>query len=111
MGILFIPMRKRPTSIGILVGMGAFVVLALVIMFSAGNARAAGVAPLIGRFIFKFHPAINLGACGGARTSTASAAMVSDAAKSDVPMLGYAVPYAINASLMAMLGMLIVLLY
>jgi AspT/YidE/YbjL antiporter-like protein len=69
------------------------------------------LAPLIGRFIFKFHPAINLGACGGARTSTASAAMVADAAKSEVPMLGYAVPYAINASLMAMLGMLIVLLY
>ena len=69
------------------------------------------LAPLIGRFIFKFHPAINLGACGGARTSTASAAMVSDTAKSDVPMLGYAVPYAINASLMAMLGMVIVLIY
>jgi len=69
------------------------------------------LAPLIGRFIFKFHPAINLGVCGGARTSTASAAMVADAAKSDVPMLGYAVPYAINASLMAMLGMLIVLIY
>ncbi len=69
------------------------------------------LAPLIGRFIFKFHPAINLGACGGARTNTASAAMVADMAKSDIPMLGYAVPYAINASLNAMLGMVIVLIY
>ncbi len=69
------------------------------------------LAPLIGRFIFKFHPAINLGACGGARTSTASVAMVADVAKSDVPMVGYTVPYAINASLNAMLGLVIVLIY
>jgi hypothetical protein len=191
MGKLIIQRRKRPAAARVLVGMGAFVVLALVVMLSAGNAEAAGVGPhptklsgdednsgillaakdtpkadasakdarasggkaakdlkadkvkapagpppskfwivntmranptlvifltlavgyYIGRFIFKFHPAINLGACGGARTSTASAAMVADAAKSEIPMLGYAVPYAINASLMAMLGMVIVLLY
>ena len=69
------------------------------------------LAPLIGRFIFKFHPALNLGACGGARTSTASVAMVGDVAKSNIPMLGYTVPYAINGTLMAMLGMVIVLIY
>ena len=69
------------------------------------------LAPLIGRFIFKFHPALNLGCCGGARTSTASVAMVADVAKSDVPMVGYTVPYAINASLNAMLGLVIVLIY
>ena len=34
------------------------------------------LAPLIGKYIFKFHPAINLGCCGGARTSTASVGMV-----------------------------------
>jgi putative transport protein len=69
------------------------------------------LAPLIGKYIFKFHPAINLGVCGGSRTSTASVAMVSDVAKSDIPMLGYTVPYAINGTLMAMLGMVIVLIY
>ena len=68
-------------------------------------------APLIGKYIFKFHPAINLGVCGGARTSTASVAMVSDVAKSDIPMLGYTVPYAVNGTLMALLGMVIVLIY
>ena len=66
---------------------------------------------MIGRFIFKFHPAINLGACGGARTNTASTAMVVDMAKSGVPMLGYTVPYAVNVTLNAMLGMVIVLIY
>jgi putative transport protein len=69
------------------------------------------LAPLIGKYIFKFHPAINLGVCGGSRTSTASVAMVSDVAKSDIPMLGYTVPYAVNGTLMALLGMVIVLIY
>ena len=49
------------------------------------------LAPLIGKYIFKFHDAINLGACGGGRTSTASVAMVGDVAKSNIQMLGYTV--------------------
>ena len=68
------------------------------------------LAPLIGKYIFKFDPAINLGACGGARTSTASAGMVADAAKSSVPMLGYTVPYAVSNTLLTLWGMIVVLL-
>lgn len=58
-----------------------------------------------------FNPAINLGVCAGARTNTASAAMVADVAKREVPMLGYTVPYAVDATLMPLLGILIVLIY
>ena len=43
------------------------------------------IAPYIGKYISKFHDAINLGCCGGARTSTASVAMVGDVAKSNIP--------------------------
>lgn len=68
------------------------------------------LAPLIGKYIFKFDPAINLGCCGGARTSTASAAMVADVAKSNVPMLGYTVPYAVSNTLLTLWGMVVVLL-
>jgi putative transport protein len=68
------------------------------------------VAPLIGKYIFKFHPAINLGCCGGARTSTASVAMVGDVAKSNIPMLGYTVPYAVSNTLLTLWGMVIVLM-
>ncbi len=68
------------------------------------------LAPLIGKYIFRFDPAINLGCCGGARTSTASVAMVAEAAKSNVPMLGYTVPYAISNTLLTMWGMVMVLL-
>ena len=68
-------------------------------------------APLIGKYLFKFHPAINLGVCGGARTSTASVAMVGDVAKSNIPMLGYTVPYAVSNTLLTLFGMVIVLIY
>ena len=68
------------------------------------------VAPILGKVLFKFDPAINLGCCGGARTSTASVAMVSEVAKSNVPMLGYTVPYAVSNTLLTLWGLVIVLL-
>jgi putative transport protein len=68
------------------------------------------LAPLIGKYIFRFDDAINLGCCGGARTSTASVAMVGEIAKSDVPMLGYTVPYAVGNTLLTLWGLVIVLL-
>lgn len=68
------------------------------------------LAPLIGKYVFRFDPAINLGCCGGARTSTASVAMVGESAKSDVPMLGYTVPYAVSNTLLTLWGLVIVLL-
>src|SRR5690625_966003 len=68
------------------------------------------LAPLIGKYLFRFDPAINLGCCGGARTSTASVAMVAEAAKSNVPMLGYTVPYAVSNTLLTLWGMVIILL-
>jgi putative transport protein len=68
------------------------------------------LAPLIGKYIFRFHPAINLGCCGGARTSTASVAMVGDVANSNIPMLGYTVPYAVSNTLLTLWGMVIVLM-
>lgn len=68
------------------------------------------LAPLIGKYIFRFDPAINLGCCGGARTSTASVAMLADVAKSNVPMLGYTVPYAVSNTLLTLWGMFIVMM-
>ena len=68
------------------------------------------LAPLIGKYIFKFDPAINLGCCGGARTSTASVGMVGEVAHSKVPMLGYTVPYAVSQILLTLWGLLIVYL-
>ena len=42
---------------------------------------------------------------------TASVAMVGDVAKSNVPMLGYTVPYAVSNTLLTLWGLVIVLIY
>ena len=64
----------------------------------------------IGRYVFRFHPAILLGAVAGARTTTAALGMVCEAAKSQVPSLGYTVTYAVGNTLLTIWGMIIVLL-
>ncbi|MFM0278137.1 aspartate-alanine antiporter [Paraburkholderia sediminicola] len=64
----------------------------------------------IAKYIFKFHPAILLGICAGARTTTAALGMICDAAKSQVPGLGYTVTYAVGNTLLTIWGMVIVML-
>jgi len=65
---------------------------------------------LMGKYIFKFHPGINLGACAGARTTTAALGMIEEVAKSKVPALGYTVTYAVGNTLLTIWGLVIVLL-
>jgi putative transport protein len=68
------------------------------------------MAVYIGHYVFKFHPAILLGACAGVRTTTAALGMIQEAAKSKVPALGYGMPYAIGNTLLTIFGLVIVLL-
>jgi putative transport protein len=68
------------------------------------------IAVYIGHYVFKFHPAILLGACAGVRTTTAALGMIQEAAKSKVPALGYGMPYAIGNTLLTIFGLVIVLL-
>lgn len=65
---------------------------------------------LLGRYVFKFHPAITLGACAGARTTTAALGALEDALKSKVPALSYTTTYAIGNTLLIIWGVVIVLL-
>jgi putative transport protein len=64
----------------------------------------------LGKYVFRFHDAIVLGAISGARTTTASLGMVCDQAKSQIPALGYTVTYAIGNTLLTIWGMVIILL-
>lgn len=68
------------------------------------------LAVYIGRYVFKFHPAILFGACAGARTTTAALGMIQEAAKSKIPALGYGMPYAVGNTVLTIYGMVIVLL-
>jgi putative transport protein len=68
------------------------------------------IGVLMGKYIFKFHPGIILGAAAGARTTTAALGMIEDVAKSKVPALGYTVTYAVGNTLLTIWGLVIVLL-
>lgn len=65
---------------------------------------------LIGRYLFKFHPALNLGCNAGARTTTAALGAIQDALESKTPALGYTVTYAVGNTLLIIWGVVIVLL-
>ena len=65
---------------------------------------------IIGRRIFKFPAAINLGCCAGSRTTTASLGAVQDAIGSSLPAMGYTVTYAVGNTLLILWGVVIVLM-
>lgn len=63
-----------------------------------------------GKYLFKMHPGILLGACAGARTTTAALGAIQDEAQSKVPALGYTITYAVGNTLLIMWGVAIVLM-
>ena len=65
---------------------------------------------LLAKYIFKFHPAIALGCCAGARTTTAALGAIQDAVESETPALGYTVTYAVGNTLLIIWGVAIVLM-
>lgn len=65
---------------------------------------------IIGDKVFKFRPAVNLGCCAGARTTTASLGAIQDAIGSTIPAMGYTVSYAIGNTLLILMGVAIVLI-
>lgn len=68
------------------------------------------VGLLLGRYVFKFHPAINLGCNAGARTTTAALGAIQESLQSKTPALGYTVTYAVGNTLLIIWGVVIVLL-
>lgn len=64
----------------------------------------------LGKYIFRLHDAILLGAVSGARTTTASLGLVCDRAKSQIPALGYTVTYAVGNTLLTIWGMVVIVL-
>ena len=68
------------------------------------------VGIFVGKYLFKMHPGIVLGACAGARTTTAALGAIQDEAKSKVPALGYTITYAVGNVLLITWGVVIVLM-
>jgi putative transport protein len=66
------------------------------------------VGLVLGRYVFKFHPGIMLGACAGARSTTAALGALQEASQSNVPVIGYATGYAVSRLVMALLTIVVV---
>jgi putative transport protein len=65
---------------------------------------------LAGKYVFRMKPPIVLGACAGARTTTAALGAIEEEAKSKVPALGYTVTYAVGNILLTTWGVVVVIL-
>ncbi|MDE6479213.1 MAG: aspartate-alanine antiporter [Muribaculaceae bacterium] len=68
------------------------------------------LAILIGHKLFKFHPAVTLGCCAGARKTTAGLGAVQERLGSSVPALGYTITYAVSNTVLIIFGIVLVLL-
>ena len=68
------------------------------------------VGLLAGKYLFRMKAPIILGACAGARTTTAALGAIEAEAKSKVPALGYTVTYAVGNTLLTVWGVAVVLL-
>ncbi|MCC8038079.1 MAG: aspartate-alanine antiporter [Bacteroidales bacterium] len=104
--IAVVGITTGPTFISGLAQVGGMLFLAGVL---------ATTAPLLigiwmGAKLFKFHPAITLGCCAGARTTTAALGAVQDQLNSSIPAMGYTVTYAIGNTLLILWGVVIVLM-
>ncbi len=106
---LFIAMVGLTSSAGFISGlksMGLQLFLAGVVV----SIVPVLIGLLLGRYVFKFHPAITMGATAGARTEPASLAVVQNALKSSMPALGFTVPYAVANIVLAVLAVLMVVM-
>jgi putative transport protein len=68
------------------------------------------VGIFMGKYVFKMNAGIILGACAGARTTTAALGAIQDVAKSKIPALGYTVTYAVGNTLLIIWGVVIVIM-
>ena len=69
------------------------------------------LAWIYGFYFRKMNPAILQGAVAGARNHTASMKAAQEICQSDIPAVGYPVPYAITSALVLVLGYLAMVLY
>ncbi|MEG2354092.1 MAG: aspartate-alanine antiporter [Clostridium sp.] len=69
------------------------------------------VGIFLGKYVFKWDAPIILGACAGAMTTTAAIGAICEKAKSNVPVLGYTVTYAVGNILLTVWGSVIILFF
>ncbi len=64
---------------------------------------------LVGRYVFHFHPAENMGCVAGGRNAVAALGAIEDSVQSTLPMMGYTVTYAVSSIILIFSGMIMAL--
>jgi putative transport protein len=67
------------------------------------------VGLFLGKYVFKMHPTLLLGAIAGARTNTPALGALQLAAQSPLPAVGYSLPFALGRIILAIFGVAILL--
>ena len=65
---------------------------------------------IVARYVFHMRPPVMLGVATGAQTATAALGAITETARSQVPVLGYTVPYAVSNVLLTIWGTVIIFL-
>jgi putative transport protein len=99
-------LRAGPEFIGGLMQVGIPLFLAGIIC----TCVPPTVGVLFGRYVLKMNPILLLGGVAGAQTMTAAMVAVQERAKSQAPVLGFTVPYALGNIILTTFGTVIVLL-
>jgi putative transport protein len=68
------------------------------------------VGMVVARYVFHLRPPIMLGTATGGQTATAALGAITETARSQVPVLGYTVPYAVSNVLLTIWGTVIIFL-
>ena len=68
------------------------------------------IGMLFGKYVLRMNPVLLLGGVAGAQTMTAAMVAVQERAKSQAPVLGFTVPYALGNIILTTFGTVIVLL-
>lgn len=106
MFIAVVGITSGPTFFGALKELG----LPLFVVGAVATTVPLIIAMWLGAKVFKFRPAINLGCCAGARTTTASLGAIQESLGSSVPAMSYTVTYAIGNTLLILMGIAIALI-
>lgn len=68
------------------------------------------ISLFLGKYVFKFHPAITLEACVGSRITTAGLGEIEAAIHSNIPALSYTTTYTVGNTILIIWRVVIVIL-
>ncbi|UTZ41845.1 aspartate:alanine exchanger family transporter [Vibrio campbellii] len=101
---LFVAVLAATVGPKILASFQGIIVIKIALLGVTGALVPPLLAWLYGLYFRKMNPAILAGACAGGRNSTPAMKGAQDASQSDMPAIGYPVPYALTSVLVLILG-------